>query len=210
MQAARVLLAASLYLVSRTFAELLRYTQHLSDSATIFSSRRRAVIQLPTARILFVMSLVFIIVVLMFSKGVQPKAGTTSLRNRSKRTTAPTLRLARVSIPTPNLIPPRSDDSACLFRRTNSSRLNGKFADVAKSSAPPADEKTDKSRGAFTPKAIVIVSAKVVRRTPLNKAMVRVFQPRTSRSPKRLSAAVAIIANAGIVAAGKNQFSLAV
>src|SRR3954468_14476980 len=62
--------------------------------------------------------------------------------------------------------------SACLFRRTNSSRLNGKFADAASSSAPPAAEKTDESRGAFTPKAIVIVSAKMVRRTPLNKAMV--------------------------------------
>src|SRR5581483_4529065 len=103
---------------------------------------------------------------------------------------------------------PRADESACLFRRTNSSRLNGKFADVARSSAPPAAEKTDASRGAFTPKAIVIASAKVVRRTPLSKAMVRGFQPRTRRSPKRISAAVAIIANAGIVAAGKNQFSL--
>jgi hypothetical protein len=68
MQAARVLRAASLYLVSRTFAELLRYTQHLSDSATIFSSRRRAVIQLPTARIVFLRSLVFIIVLMMFAE----------------------------------------------------------------------------------------------------------------------------------------------
>ena len=68
MQPARVLRAASLYLVSRTFAELLRYTQHLSDSATIFSSRHRAVIQLPTARIVFLRSLVFIIVVLMFAE----------------------------------------------------------------------------------------------------------------------------------------------
>jgi hypothetical protein len=40
--------------------------------------------------------------------------------------------------------------------------------------------------------------------------MVRVFQPRTRRSPKRISAAVEIIANNGIIAAGKNQFSLAV
>src|SRR5215472_1441402 len=61
-----------------------------------------------------------------------------------------------------------------LFRRTNSSRLNGKFAHVARSRAPPAAEKTEESMGAFTPKAIVIVSAKVVRRTPLNKAVVRV------------------------------------
>src|SRR5215472_13681378 len=43
LQAALVLRAASLYLVSRTFAELLRYMQHLFDSATIFfvSSSRR-------------------------------------------------------------------------------------------------------------------------------------------------------------------------
>lgn len=116
---------------------------------------------------------------------------------------------AEGSFATP-IYPLRAADSACLFRRTNSSRLNGKFAVVPRSSAPPAAEKTDRSRGAFTPKATVIVSAKVVRRTPLNKAVMRVFQPRTSRSPKRVSAAVAIIANAGIVAAGKNHFSLAV
>src|SRR5581483_3809591 len=105
---------------------------------------------------------------------------------------------------------PRADESACLFRRTNSSRLNGKFADVARSSAPPAAEKTEASRGAFTPKAIVIVRAKAIRRSPLSKAVMRVFQPRTRRRPKRVSAAVEMIAKAGIVAAGKNQFSLAV
>src|SRR6516164_9078901 len=38
------------------------------DSATIFSSRRRAVIQPPTARIVFLRSLVFIIVVMMFAE----------------------------------------------------------------------------------------------------------------------------------------------
>src|SRR5215471_7046876 len=97
-----------------------------------------------------------------------------------------------------------------LFRRSISSRLTGKFADVARSSAPAAAEKTDKSRGSFTPKAIVIVSAKLIRRTPLSKAVMRVFQPRTRRSPKRVSAAVAIIATAGIIADGKNQSSFAV
>ena len=103
-------------------------------------------------------------------------------------------------------------DPACryLFRRSISSRLTGKFADVARSSAPAAAEKTDKSRGSFTPKAIVIVSAKLIRRTPLSKAVMRVFQPRTRRSPKRVSAAVAIIATAGIIADGKNQSSFAV
>ena len=63
-----MLRAASLYLVCRTFAELLRYTQHLSDSVTIFSSRRRSVIQLPRARIVFLRSLVFTIVVMMFAE----------------------------------------------------------------------------------------------------------------------------------------------
>src|SRR5437763_10607712 len=42
--------------------------QDLSDSATIFSSRRRAVIQLATVRIVFLRSLVFIIVVMMFAE----------------------------------------------------------------------------------------------------------------------------------------------
>ena len=37
----------------------------------------------------------------------------------------------------------------CLLRRTSSSRLNGKFADVARSSAPPAAEKTDEIEGRF-------------------------------------------------------------
>src|SRR5215472_17187730 len=97
-----------------------------------------------------------------------------------------------------------------LFRRSNSSRLNGKFAHVARSSAPPAAEKTEALSGAFTPKAIVIASAKAIRRIPLNNAVMRVFQPRTRRRPKRVSAAVAIIAKAGIIAAGKNQLSLAV
>ena len=68
MQAARVLGAASLFRVSRTFAGLLRYTQDLPDTATIFSSRHRAVIQPPTARILFLRSLVFIVVVMMIAE----------------------------------------------------------------------------------------------------------------------------------------------
>ena len=63
-----MLRAASLYRVSRTFAGLLRCTQDLLDSATILSSRRRAVIQPPTARIVFLRSLVFIIVVMMFAE----------------------------------------------------------------------------------------------------------------------------------------------
>ena len=48
-------------------AELLRYTQHLFDSGAIFSSRRRG-IQMPTARIVFLRFLVFIIVVMMFAE----------------------------------------------------------------------------------------------------------------------------------------------
>jgi len=81
---------------------------------------------------------------------------------------------------------------------------------VARSRAPPEAENTDKLRGAFTPKAIVMVSAKVIRSTPLSKAVMRVFQPRTRRRPKRVSAAVAMVANTGIVAAGKNPLSWAV
>jgi hypothetical protein len=65
-------------------------------------------------------------------------------------------------------------------------------------------------RGALIPKATVIVSAKLVRRTPLSTAVMRVFQPKIRRRPKRVSAAVTIIDNAGIIAAGKNQVSLAV
>jgi hypothetical protein len=38
----------------------------------------------------------------------------------------------------------------------------------------------------------------------------RVFHPSTRRRPKSVSATVAIIANAGIIAAGKNEFSMAV
>src|SRR5437762_8678073 len=104
----------------------------------------------------------------------------------------------------------RRDHIPCRFRRSNSSTLNGKSPHTPRSSAPPAAEKTEKLRGAFTPNATVIVRAKVVRRAPLSKATMRVFQPTTRRRPNSVSAAVAIIANAGIVAAGKNQLSVAV
>ena len=79
----------------------------------------------------------------------------------------------------------------------------------ASNSAPPAAENTDTLSGVFTPNATVIARPKVVKRAPLNKATRRVLQPRTRRRPKSVSAAVAIIANAGIMAAGKNQLSLA-
>jgi hypothetical protein len=65
--------------------------------------------------------------------------------------------------------PLRADHFFCPFPRSNSSRLNGKFVHVTRSSAPPAAEKTDRSSGAFIPKAIVIVSAKLVRGIPLAK-----------------------------------------
>src|SRR5262245_17693160 len=96
------------------------------------------------------------------------------------------------------------------FRRSTASTLNGKSAHTPRSSAPPAAEKTEKLRGAFTPSATVIVRAKVIKSAPLSNATMRVFQPRTRRRPKSVSAAVAIIANAGIVAVGKNQLSWAV
>jgi hypothetical protein len=60
-------------------------------------------------------------------------------------------------------------------------------------------------RGDLTPKVTVIVSAKQVRRTPLSRAVMRVFQPTIRRRPKRVSAAVTIIDNAGIIAAGKTN-----
>src|SRR5215472_7313346 len=55
------------YISFPNLAELLRYTQHLFDSGAIFSSRRRG-IQMPTARIVFLRFLVFIIVVMMFAE----------------------------------------------------------------------------------------------------------------------------------------------
>src|SRR5262249_4133601 len=94
---------------------------------------------------------------------------------------------------------------SCRFRRSSSSTLNGTSACAASNSAPPAAENPDKLSGAFTPNATVIARPKVVRRAPLNKATRRV---RTRRRPKSVSAAVAIIANAGIMAAGKTPIEL--
>jgi hypothetical protein len=51
-----------------TLLAVCRSSADLSDSATIFSSRRHAVIQLATVRIVFLRSLVFIIVVMMFAE----------------------------------------------------------------------------------------------------------------------------------------------
>lgn len=51
-----------------TLLAVCRGSADLSDSATIFSSRRRAVIQLATVRIVLLRSLVFIIVVMMFAE----------------------------------------------------------------------------------------------------------------------------------------------
>jgi hypothetical protein len=48
--------------------------------------------------------------------------------------------------------PPQADHFTYLFRRSNSSRLNGKSAQVAWSRAPPEAEKTNKLRGVFHPK----------------------------------------------------------
>ena len=102
----------------------------------------------------------------------------------------------------------RRDHFSCRFRRSSSSTLNGTSACAASNSAPPAAENPDKLSGAFTPNATVIARPKVVRRAPLNKATRRVLQPRTRRRPKSVSAAVAIIANAGIMAAGKTPIEL--
>src|SRR4029453_1771272 len=48
------------------------------------------------------------------------------------------------------------------------------------------------------------------RRSPLNTAVARVCQPTMSRSPKRISAAVAMIPSAGIIPAGAYQLIVCV
>lgn len=99
-----------------------------------------------------------------------------------------------------------------MFQRDQNklSTLKGNAAQVAKRKAPPAAEKTEKSKGAFTPRAAVIVTPNKIRRNPLSTAAARVCQPIIRPTPSRASAEVAIIARAGIIALGKNQLSVPV
>lgn len=83
--------------------------------------------------------------------------------------------------------------------------LNGYSAQLAKRKAPPLAEKTEKSKGALIPRVPAIVTANSRSNTPLSSAAVLVCQP-SSRIPRSVSAQVAIMATAGIVAFGKNQF----
>src|SRR5262245_19653176 len=100
---------------------------------------------------------------------------------------------------------------ACCFHlfvpRRSWSALTGNPVQIAKRRAPPAAEKTEKSRGAFTPRATAIVTPKRVRRIPLSRAAVRVCHPITRQRPNKPSAHVAMMARAGIKPAGKNQLS---
>src|SRR5262245_24085776 len=100
---------------------------------------------------------------------------------------------------------------ACCFHlfvpRRSWSALTGNPVQIAKRRAPPAAEKTEKSRGAFTPRATAIVTPKRVRRIPLSRAAVRVCHPITRKRPNKPSAHVAMMARAGIKPSGKNQVS---
>src|SRR5262249_48481099 len=104
--------------------------------------------------------------------------------------------------------------NACCFHlftaRRSSSALTGNSVQVAKRSAPPAAEKTEKSRGAFSPRVTAIVTPKRIRRTPLSRAAVRVCHPITRQRPNKPSALVEMMARAGIKPSGKNQLSFPV
>jgi hypothetical protein len=95
-------------------------------------------------------------------------------------------------------------------RRRRRSTLNGDVSHPARSKAPPAAEKTEKFKGAFTPNASAIANPNAIRRTPLNRAAVRVCQPTRRRSPRRISAPVEMTASVEIILAGKYQLSLPV
>jgi hypothetical protein len=69
--------------------------------------------------------------------------------------------------------------------RRSWSALTGHSVQVAKRRAPPAAEKTEKSRGAFTPRATAIVTPKRVRRSPLSRAAERVCHPITRKRENR-------------------------
>src|SRR5215510_6887252 len=97
-----------------------------------------------------------------------------------------------------------------LSPRRSPSALTGNSVQVAKRNAPPAAEKTEKSRGAFTPRATAIVIPKRVRRIPLSRAAERVCHPITRQRPNKPSAHVAMMARAGIKLSGKNELSFPV
>src|SRR6516165_466682 len=87
------------------------------------------------------------------------------------------------------------------------STLNGNLSHPARSKAPPAAEKTEKSKGAFAPNASAIANPNAIRRIPLNRAAVRVCQPTRRRSPKRISAPVEMTASVRVILCGKYELS---
>src|SRR5690349_17561235 len=87
------------------------------------------------------------------------------------------------------------------------STLNGNLSHPARSKAPPAAEKTEKSKGAFAPNASAIANPNAIRRIPLNRAAVRVCQPTRRRSPKRISAPVEMTASVRVILGGKYEVS---
>jgi hypothetical protein len=98
----------------------------------------------------------------------------------------------------------------CVQRDRSSRRpstLNGNLSHPARSKAPPAAEKTEKSKGAFAPNASAIANPNAIRRIPLNRAAVRVCQPTRRRSPKRISAPVEMTASAKVIRSGKYALS---
>src|SRR5215469_12341068 len=98
----------------------------------------------------------------------------------------------------------------CVQRDRSSRRpstLNGNLSHPARSKAPPAAEKTEKSKGAFAPNASAIANPNAIRRIPLNRAAVRVCQPTRRRSPNRISAPVEMTASVKVIPGGKYELS---
>src|SRR5690242_16258755 len=80
---------------------------------------------------------------------------------------------------------------------------------AASRNAPPAAANTEKSSGAFTPSANVIVTAKDNNRRPAASANHRNCQPMSKPIARITSATVDVQARIGIEAGGANQLSLA-
>ena len=93
-------------------------------------------------------------------------------------------------------------------RNSNSSTLNGKLSQFARSKAPPTPVKTAKFRGALTPNASVIATPNDSKRSPLNTAVARVCQPTRRRKTEEDFSASGDDPSGGIIPAGKYQLSL--
>jgi hypothetical protein len=92
----------------------------------------------------------------------------------------------------------------CVRWTNSSSTLNGKRSQVARrrEGRPLLRPGARRSfRGAWTPNPSAIDTANTSRRSRLNNAVTRVYQPTSRRIPKRSSAPVAMTPGAGIIAA---------